>query len=211
MFAMAPARVCSWLKIEMHKLASIDNSWHTALAAAKSAGALDVVYKLDAMIGLVPQQDLQEQQQQGNQPGHPAAGGSGTSNSSSDRQSCTGPLAGGGLAFSGPALGRVFKPDLALKAELHDIKVKQRQRLALMQLPVPTTADADAAVKAGVVAPCPGLASAAGVGVRLFGLPDPSCGGVPEGCVAVRPEVVPPSGWAVIYRWVMRLPCQQQR
>jgi hypothetical protein len=76
-----------------------------------------------------------------------------------------------------------------------------RQRLAMLSLPIPSPADAAEAAAAGVMSPCPGLAAAGGV--RLFGLPDPSCGGEPEGCVAVRPELVPPSGWAVIYRRVV--------
>jgi hypothetical protein len=72
----------------------------------------------------------------------------------------------------------------------------------MLSLPIPSPADAAEAAAAGVVAPCPGLAAAAASGgVRLFGLLDPSCGGVPEGCVAVRPELVPPDGWAVICRW----------
>lgn len=37
-------------------------------------------------------------------------------------------------------------------------------------------------------------------GVRLLGIPDPSCGRVPEGCVAVSPGLVPPTGQALIYR-----------
>lgn len=38
-------------------------------------------------------------------------------------------------------------------------------------------------------------------GVRLLGLPDPTCGCVPEGCVAVSPGLVPPTQQAVIYRY----------
>jgi hypothetical protein len=98
--------------------------------------------------------------------------------------------------------------------ELHGIKLAMRQRLAMLSLPLPSPADAAQAAAAGVLAgaaaagasqhTCIGLAAAAAAcaGVRLFGLPDPSCGGVPEGCVAVRQELVPPAGWAVIYRCV---------
>lgn len=111
-----------------------------------------------------------------------------------------------------------FVPDLALKEELHSIKVTFHMKLLSMSLPVPSPADVDEAVRAGVVlasrtsagairlpAAAAGTAAVGGGvgqagGVRLFGLPDPTGGSVPEGCVAVRPDLVPLGGRAVIYR-----------
>jgi hypothetical protein len=84
----------SWLAIEQHKLANIDSSWSAALSAARAAGALDVVHKLDAMIGVVPKQQQHWQQQQQQQQQHFAAVG---------------------LAAAGLLAETEFKPDLALK------------------------------------------------------------------------------------------------
>jgi hypothetical protein len=83
----------SWLAIEQHKLVNIDTSWPAALAAARSAGALDVVHKLDALIGLLPKQQQQQQQQ----------------------QQAIGQVAAVGLAAAGLSAETEFKPDLALK------------------------------------------------------------------------------------------------
>jgi hypothetical protein len=89
--------VTSWLAIEQHKLVNIDRSLPAALSAARSAGALDVVHKLDAMIGVVPKQQQQQQQQQ-----------------------CqTRHLAPAGLAAAGVSAEMEFRPDLALKQVCH--------------------------------------------------------------------------------------------
>jgi hypothetical protein len=77
----------SWLAIEQHKLVNIDRSLPAALSAARSAGALDVVHKLDAMIGVVPKQQQQQPQQ----------------------------MVPPGLAAAGFAAEMEFRPDLALK------------------------------------------------------------------------------------------------
>lgn len=157
-----PSCTCRWLKIEQHKLQGIDSSWAEALAAAKESGALDVQYKLEALIGVqLPQS-----------PPNPLAAASAAGAGMGDVASVT----------------QNFKPDLALKQELHDIKVKKRQRLVNLTLPVPTPREAAAAVAAGVV-PSSSSSSALNTtanGTRQFGLPDPTCGAVPEGWVAVR-------------------------
>lgn len=166
---------CSWLKIEQHKLNHLDSSWADALAAAKESGAVDVQYKLEALIGVqLPQHHNQAAQQHA-----PAA------------------AAVAGRGGSADALGTItqsFKPDLQLKQELHDIKVKRRQRLANLTIPVPSPKEAAAAAEAGVVVPS-SISRAVNTtanGTRQFGLPDPTCGAVPEGCVAVRWDQIDP-------------------
>jgi hypothetical protein len=67
------------------------------------------------------------------------------------------------------------------------VQVKKRQRLANLQLPVPTPADTLKAVAAGVVPSSSSSSFNTGAyGTRQFGIPDPTCGAVPEGCVAIR-------------------------
>jgi hypothetical protein len=170
--------LCRWLQIEQHKLEHIDSSWSDALAAAKEACATDVVYKLEALIGVVL----------------PQAGGN---SSSSGSGAVSAPVPAAAAAAANAARGAAgvgmvasitqnFRPDLALKQELHDIKLKKRARLANLTLPVPSPADAAKAAAAGVVPSSSVSFSTGAYGTRQFGLPDPTCGGVPQGYVAVR-------------------------
>jgi hypothetical protein len=97
---------CRWLKIEQHKLQKIDTSWADALAAAKESGASDVVYKLEALIGVVlPTLGVTGATL-------PAAAAAASSSDSGSAEL-------GAVA----AITQNFQPDLALKQELHDIKV----------------------------------------------------------------------------------------
>jgi hypothetical protein len=158
----------SWLQIEQHKLEHIDSSWFDALAAAKESGTTDVVYKLEALVGV----ELPQIGANGAMSLPPAAAAS-TS-------------AASGSAGAVAAITQNFKPDLALKQELHDIKIKKRQRLANLTLPVPTPADAANAAAAGLIASSSVSYNTGSYGTRQFGIPDPTCGAVPEGYVAIR-------------------------
>lgn len=173
---------CRWLAIEQHKLAKIDTSWADALAAAKEAGAADVVYKLEALIGV----KLPHLGAAGGLA--PAAAAAAVAAGSNSAAADLGAVA---------AITQNFCPDLALKQELHDIKVKKRQRLANLQLPVPTPSDTARAVAAGVVpsSSSSGSINTGAYGTRQFGIPDPTCGAVPEGCVAIRCVRCPQDWW----------------
>lgn len=153
----------SWLQIEQHKLEHIDSSWFEALAAAKESGTTDVVYKLEALIGVV----LPQIGTNGAMSLPPAAAASS-------------PADAGAVA----AITQNFKPDMALKQELHDIKIKKRQRLANLTLPIPTPADTANAAAAGLIASSSVSYNTGSYGTRQFGIPDPTCGAVPEGYVA---------------------------
>lgn len=167
--AHAPLRVpCRWLQIEQHKLEHIDSSWFDALAAAKESGATDVVYKLEALIGVV----LPKVGANG-AISLPAAAAVNAASSSMDA---------GAVA----AVTQYFKPDLALKQELHDIKIKKRQRLANLTLPVPTPTEAANAAAVGLIESSKVSCNTGAYGTRQFGIPDPTCGAVPEGFVAIR-------------------------
>jgi hypothetical protein len=159
--------VLRWLKIEQHKLQNIDASWSAALAAAKEGGAVDVVYKLEALIGVKL----------------PQAAGPIAIASASALAAAAGVTA---PTDAVAAVTRNFQPDLALKQELHDIKTRKRQRLSNLTLPVPTPADTLNAVAAGVVESSSCTFNTGAFGTRQFGLPDPTCGAVPEGYVAIR-------------------------
>lgn len=163
-----------WLQIEQHKLEHIDSSWSDALAAAKEACATDVVYKLEALIGVV----LPQASSSGAAVSTPAPAAAAAAAANAARSA-----AGVGMVA---AITQNFRPDLALKQELHDIKLKKRARLANLTLPVPSPADAAKAAAAGVVPSSSVSYSTGAYGTRQFGLPDPTCEGVPQGYVAVR-------------------------
>lgn len=166
-----------WLQIEQHKLEHIDSSWSDALAAAKEACATDVVYKLEALIGVVlPQAGSSSSGAAVSTPA-PAAAAAAAAAAARNTAGQVGMVA---------AITQNFRPDLALKQELHDIKLKKRARLANLTLPVPSPADAANAAAAGVVPSSSVSFSTGAYGTRQFGLPDPTCGGVPQGYVAVR-------------------------
>lgn len=133
--------------------------------AAKESGSTDVVYKLEALIGVVL----------------PHVGANGP-------MSLAPATAAGSSANAGAvaAITQNFKPDMALKQELHDIKIKKRQRLANLTLPVPTPADAANAAATGLIASNSVSYNTGSYGTRQFGIPDPTCGAVPEGYVAIR-------------------------
>lgn len=166
-----------WLQIEQQKLEHIDSSWSDALAAAKEACATDVVYKLEALIGVVLPQA-----------GSSSGGGAAISTAAAAAAAAA---ANAARSASTGAVGMVaaitqnFRPDLALKQELHDIKLKKRAQLANLTLPVPSPADAAKAATAGVVPSSSVSFSTGAYSTRQFGLPDPTCGGVPQGYVAV--------------------------
>lgn len=157
---------CRWLQIEQHKLEHIDSSWFDALAAAKESGATDVVYKLEALIGVLL----------------PKMGANGAISLPAAAAVNAASADTGAVA----AITQYFKPDLALKQELHDIKIKKRQRLANLTLPVPTPTEAANAAAAGLIETSKVSYNTGAYGTRQFGIPDPTCGAVPEGYVAIR-------------------------
>lgn len=197
---------CSFLQIEQAKLSNLDTSWGAALAAATQMGAVDVEYKLQALIGVQLPQTTPVGQPGGTGGLAAAAAAVSSAAAAAARASAAAALAGGATSDTVAALTQNFKPDLALKQELHDLKVKKRQRLALLTIPVPSPRDAAfaaaaaASESAGAVGGGDDSSFGAGAGedenaaaintrsygVRQFGIPDPSCGGVPDGCVAIR-------------------------
>eukprot|EP00775_Hariotina_reticulata_P005922 gene5922-6162_t len=224
------------IKVEQYKISGIDNSWIKAAAAARAAGHLDVAHKLDALVGLrlipeaaaaMSQRYLQLRKQLASSQLTTGSGSHGRVASAAAGGTCAAPAAVSsdsksvGLAMTYAVINDTrkvasnmsFVPDLALKEELHSVKLSFHMKLLNLSLPVPTPADFDEAARAGVVLasrsstaalalPAATVGGSVGQpgGVRLFGLPDPTGGSVPEGYVAVRPDLVPLSGRAIIYR-----------
>lgn len=144
---------CRWSDIEQHKLVGIDSSYDKAYAAARAAGDIEVIHKLEALIGVQLQHNtaVPNNSSTNSNTLHPTAGVVHISNGISNLGLAT-PIAATMQSVVNSGSGVMsFQPDLALKMDLHAIKLRRRQKMANMSLPVPSADDTAAAVRDGVI------------------------------------------------------------